>query len=72
MYKSLDNAACINMSDNGDFPIYSKFNPDIFSDFITDDDITDISDHIIDEETTCVETIEKEHESVMMSPEMLA
>ena len=49
---------------------FPNFNLDKFSDFKTNDDITDISDDIIDEEIVrCVETIEKEQESVTNPPE---
>ena len=56
-----------NMDDSTIFP---NFNLEIFSDFKTDDDVTDISDDITDEEMVrCVETIEKEQESVTNPPE---
>ena len=45
--------------------MFSNFNLDIFSYFITDDDITNISDDISDEEIiSCVETMEKKQESL--------
>ena len=46
-----------------DSTIFPNFNLDIFSDFKTDDDITD------EEIVRCVETIEKEQESVTKTPE---
>ena len=51
-----------------DSKIFPNFN--LFSDFKTDDDITGIRDDITDEEIVhCVETIEKEQESVTNPPE---
>ena len=48
----------------------ARWVPLIFSDFKTDDDITDISDDITDEEIVrCVENIEKEQESVTNPPQ---
>ena len=50
--------------------IFPNFNFDIFGDFITDDDITYISDDMSDEEViSCVETLEKEQERVANPPE---
>ena len=55
-----------------DSQILPNFNLDIFSDLITDHDITDISDDIIDEELiTCVESIGKEQKSVTNPPDIL-
>ena len=50
--------------------MFPNFNLDFFSDFITDNDITNIGDDISDGEIiSCVETIEKEQESVRNLPE---
>ena len=49
-----------------------NFNLDIFSDLISDHDVTDISDDITDEELiTCVEYIGKEQKSVTNPPDIL-
>ena len=48
-----------------DAKMFPNYNLDFFSDFITDNDKTNISDDISDGEIIrCVETIEKEQESV--------
>ena len=53
-----------------DSTIFPNFNLDIFSDFKTGNDITDVGDGITDEEIVrCVETIEKEQESITNPPE---
>jgi len=53
-----------------DSKMFPNFNLDLFGDFITDDDITYISYDISDEEIiSCVETIEKEQESITNPPE---
>ena len=45
--------------------MFPNFNLDFFSDVITDNDITNISDDISDGEIiSCLETVEKEQESV--------
>ena len=50
--------------------MFPNFNRDFFSDFITDNDITNIGDDISDGEIiSCVKTIEKEQESVTNPPE---
>ena len=55
-----------NMDDAKMFP---NFNVDFFSDFINDNDITNIGDDISDGEIiSCPETIEKEQESVRAHP----
>ena len=53
-----------------DAKMFPNFNLDFFSDFITDNDITNIGDDISDGEIiSCVEIIEKEQESVTNPPE---
>ena len=48
-----------------DSQILPNFNLDIFSDLVTDHDVTDISDDITDEELiTCVESIGKEQKAL--------
>ena len=49
--------------------MFPNFNLDFFSDLITDDDITNISDNISDEILSYMKTIEKEQESVTNPPE---
>ena len=53
-----------------DAKMFPNLNLDFFSDFITDNDITNIIDDVSDGEIiSCVETIEKEQESVRNLPE---
>ena len=50
--------------------MFPNFNLEFVSDLITDDDITNISHNISDEEIlSCLKTIEKEQESVTNPPE---